>query len=87
MTVLVSGDVLVDGKPDDSRDMLRNLSLPDQVTFRLQPAAPPPRNTHLGEGDNSQRDYAFQRAPHSPYRKHLVKVQSQGSIRGNWHTH
>jgi hypothetical protein len=74
MTVLSSGDVLIDGKPDTTHQMLHRLSVPDAATFRLQPAASPPRKSYLGTGENSQWDYAFQRAEHSPHQTYPVKV-------------
>jgi hypothetical protein len=74
MTVLASGDVLVDGKPDSTGEMLRDLSLPDRATFRLQRAAIPPRKSYLGDGNNSQWDYAFQHAPHPLHLTYPDKV-------------
>src|ERR1700722_16724701 len=53
MTVLYSGDVLINGEPDNTHKMLRNLSIPNRTTLCSQPA---------------QRGCAFQRAPHSPHR-------------------
>src|ERR1700722_14511554 len=74
MTIQDSGDVFINGEPDNTHTMLRKLSIPNRATFCLQPAVHLPRNSYLGEGENSQRDYAFQRAPHSPHRTYPDKV-------------
>jgi hypothetical protein len=74
MTILASGDVIINGKPDTTRGMLGGLCLPDTATFSLKRERHPAYKTYLGAGPNSHQDFAFQRAPPTPHRTYPDKV-------------